>query len=188
MRIERYAPTWHSKVIDLAKEAFGEGYFSKPGEIAGDPDTIMLVSNETDGSLLGLVQGRLLPENALAEYLEHKVSDVPDEVAAADRDGALGVIEIVAVAESQRGTGLGTRLISSMHDALIGHGADKLIVSFKHGPSASRVDGLMKKLGFEPWTRLPSYWQAECDAGEFKCVDRTDHCTCEALLYRKSVY
>ena len=55
-------------------------------------------------------------------------------------------------------------------------------------PSASRVDGLMKKLGFDPWTRLPSYWQTECDAGEFKCVDRTDHCTCEALLYRKSVY
>ena len=114
MQIERYAPTWHRKVVDLAKEAFGEGYFSKPGEIAGDPDTIMLVSTETDDQLLGLVQGRLLPENARADYLEHQVSDVPNEVAAADRDGALGVIEIVAVAKAQRGTGLGTRLISAM--------------------------------------------------------------------------
>ena len=188
MRIERYTPHWHSKLVDLAKDVFGEGYFDRPWEAISEADSVMLVSHETDGSLLGFVQGRLLPLGALDAFLENPEFDIPDDVAAADATGTLGVIHVVAVSNEQRGKGLGTKLLGAIHDALIGRGADKLIVTFKRGPSASQVDGLMKKLGFEQWVRLPTYWREACDRGEFKCVDRRDDCTCEALFYRKSVY
>jgi hypothetical protein len=46
----------------------------------------------------------------------------------------------------------------------------------------------MKRLGFDLWRKLPSYWRDQCNRGEFKCVDRTDRCVCEAMLFRKSVY
>ncbi|MGI9452595.1 MAG: hypothetical protein ACR2QH_18425 [Geminicoccaceae bacterium] len=45
--------------------------------------------------------------------------------------------------------GIGAKLLRAMLDALVGDGADKLIVTFKRGASAANVDKLMSKLGFE---------------------------------------
>lgn len=188
MRIENYTPRWHDEVIELASRVFGEGYFANPWELATEPDSIMLVSQEGNEELLGFAQGRVLPRSTLQAYLDHRVSDIPPEVEAAGAIGALGVIEAVAVSPDHRRQGIARKLLLILHDRLIGHGADKLIVTFKRGPSASQVGGLMRTLGFDEWTRLPSYWQESCDSGAFRCVDRHNGCTCEALLYRKSVY
>ncbi len=188
MRIEKYAPRWHSKVIQLANQVFGEGYFASPWEIATEPGSVMLVAHDAGVTLLGFAQGRVLPRSALRDYLEQRVTDIPPEIEAADAIGALGAIHAVAVAQNQRRQGIGKKLLLALHNGLIGHGADKLIVTFKRGPSAARVDSLMGKLGFDEWMRLPSYWQESCDRGEFNCVDRRDGCTCEAVFYRKSVY
>jgi hypothetical protein len=61
-------------------------------------------------------------------------------------------------------------------------------VTFKRGPRADPVDGIMERLGFRLWTRLPSFWRERCESGEFKCVDRHNGCICEAMLYRKEVF
>jgi len=188
MHIEDYSPRWHSGVIQLADRVFGEGYFTNTWEMAIGPDSVMLVAQESDGSLLGFAQGQLLPRGALRNHLDNQVSDIPEEIAAADAAGALGVIEAVAVSPDHRQKGTGGKLLLVLHNRLIGHGADKLIVTFKRGRSAAQVAGLMKELDFQEWLRLPSYWKDACDSGEFHCVDRRDECNCEALLYRKSVY
>lgn len=188
MRIERYSPRWHDAVIALADRTFGAGYFSRPWEIAQEPGSVMLVCCEGDRELFGFAKGRLLPEGALHEFLEHRVSEVPEDIGEADAKGALGVIQAIAVAPGQRRQGIGTKIVQAMHDALVGQGADKLIVTFKRGASAAKVDGVMRKVGFELWMRLPSYWEPRCDSGEFNCVDRRDNCVCEAVFYRKAVY
>jgi len=188
MRIETYSPRWHSAVIELADKVFGEGYFANPWELSAGPDSIMLVAQEANATLLGFAQGQVLPRRALQAHLDNQVRDIPEEIAQADATGALGVIEAVAVSPDQRRKGTGKALLLVLHDRLIGHGADKLIVTFKRGRSAAQVAGLMRDLEFEEWIRLPSYWKAACDSGEFHCIDRRNGCACEALLYRKSVY
>lgn len=188
MRIELYSPRWRRDVIRLADDVFGEGYFARSRELAERPGSIMLVSQENDETLLGFTQGRLLPQGGLEDHLEERVPDIPPDIAEADRKGVLGVIQAVAVAPPARGQGIASKLLLLLHDRLVGLGADKLFITFKRGQNAARVDGIMERLGFEHWKTLPSYWQGQCDAGDFKCADRGDRCTCEALLYRKAVY
>jgi GNAT superfamily N-acetyltransferase len=187
MDIMGYTPKWQSAVVALADRTFGEGYFARPSEIVNAPGTVMLICCEGD-DLYGFVLGRHLPQNGLADFLRDRLEAIPDDIAAADAAEALGAIETVAVALEQRGQRIGTKLLQAIHDKLVGLGADKLIVTFKRGPTASQVDGIMGKLGFELWTRLPSYWRSQCDAGTFRCLDRHDGCSCEALFYRKAVY
>jgi GNAT superfamily N-acetyltransferase len=188
MYFDLYSPRWHSDTIQLANEIFGEGYFVRPSEIAAEPGSVIVISQEENETLLGFAQGRVLRQGALQDYLERDMADIPPDIADADRKGALGVIQAIAVAPEHRRCGHGTKLIELLHDRLIGLGADKLIVTFKRGPGAAHVDGIMSRLGFETWQRLPSYWQARCDASEFQCIDRRSGCTCEALLYRKAIY
>lgn len=188
MHIEDYSPRWHSAVIQLADRVFGEGYFTNTWETAIGPDSIMLVAQESDDTLLGFAQGQVLPRSRLRRHLDNQVSDIPNEIAAADAAGALGVIEAVAVSPDHRRQGTGGKLLLVLHNALIGRGADKLIVTFKRGRSAAQVTSLMRELDFEEWLRLPSYWKGACDSGAFHCVDRGDECRCEALLYSKSVF
>ena len=185
MWIETYTPKWQASVVELGDRVFGQGYFSRPSEVAAEARALILLSLEED-MLCGFVQGRVLPKKELADFLKYRLDPLPDDIAAADAKGVLGVIHAVAVAPEKRAQGVGTKLLHTMHDALVGMGADKLIVTFKRGPSATQVDGIMTKQGFEVWTRLPSYWQARCDAGEFRCVDRSERCSCEAVFYRKA--
>lgn len=187
MWIERYDPRWHSEVIQLANVVFGEGYFSEPWLQTRQPDSIMFIAYDDTG-VYGFAHGRILTKDGLAAYLGPDVTDFPADIRDADAAGNLAVIEVVAVDPGHRREGLGHSLLQATHDALVGAGADKLLVSFKRGPRASSVDGLMKRLGFDLWRKLPSYWRDQCNRGEFKCVDRTDHCVCEAMLFRKSVY
>lgn len=188
MWIERYEPRWHSQVIDLGNAVFGDGYFSEPWLRAQQLDSIMFVAHDDDTAVFGFAHGRVLPEGSLGEYLGPDVADIPAEIREADTAGNLGVIDVVAVAGNHRRQGVGLALLRATHDALIGAGADKLLVTFKRGPMAVRVDGIMHSLGFDLWKKLPSYWRDKCNRGEFKCVDRHDRCVCEAMLFRKSVY
>lgn len=187
MNIEKYTPRWHSEVIRLADGIFGEGYFDRPGDIATQPGSVMLVSQE-DEKLIGFAQGQVLPRDGLREYVDRRVTELPAEIAEADASGVLGAIQAVAVDPDYRRRGIARKLLGVLHDSLVGLGADKLIITFRRGPSASSVAGLMASLGFEPWLRLPTYWQSRCDSGAFKCIDRHDRCTCEAEFYRKKVF
>ncbi len=188
MRIERYTPRWHDQVIELADRVFGEGYFRRPSALAQEPGSLILIATESDSELYGFAQGRHLPEGRLSAFLDDVDLEIPDDIQKADAAGSLGIIQTVAVSEEQRRRGLGTKLLLAMHDTLVGEGADKLTVTFKRGPSAEKVGTVMQKLDFSFWQSVPAYWRARCDRGEFKCIDRDDHCGCEALLYRKSVY
>lgn len=188
MWIERYEPRWHSQVIDLGNAVFGEGYFSEPWFRAQKLDSIMFVAHDDDATVFGFAHGRVLPKDSLGVYLGPDVADIPAEIREADAAGNLGAIDVVAVAADHRRQGVGLALLHATHDALIGAGADKLLVTFKRGPMAVRVDGIMHSLGFDLWRKLPSYWREKCDRGEFKCVDRRDRCVCEAMLFRKSIY
>ena len=188
MHIEEYSPHWQEKVCALADRVFGAGYFANPTQIAQDPDTCLFVSVSSDEEVVGFVYGRVLPKDALAEFLEHRVPDLPQDLKEADDEGVLGVIQTVAVAPDQRGKGVGTNLLRVVHDAIVGRGADKLIVTFKRGPVEAAVDNLMTGLGFETWVKLPTYFKERCEQGSFDCIHRKDGCTCEAILYRKKVY
>ncbi len=188
MAIELYTPHWHDEVSRLASEVFGQGFFGMPSRIAKEPDSLIVVSQERNKELIGFVQGQLWPRGALSELLTSRLVEIPPELANADENGALGVIQAVAVASEHRRRGIATTLLRVLHDRLVGFGADKLIIMFKRGPSASPVDSVMSKLGFEPWTSIPTYWRERCDEGELLCTDRRDGCACEALLYRKAVY
>ena len=90
MNIDQYSPRWHSDVIRLSNEVFGEGYFVRPSEIAAEPGSVMLISQENNETLLGFAQGRILPQDGLQNYLEQRVADIPPDIADADRMGALG--------------------------------------------------------------------------------------------------
>lgn len=187
MQVELYTPYWHSAVLRLTGEVFGERYFANPGQLVSKPDSVMLVGVEDNEEVVGFAQGQLLPKGGLRDHLEQRIGDLPQEIDQADAEGALGVIEVIAVAPAHRRKGIAQRLLEILHDKLIGLGADKLIITFKRGPSASDVDGLMARLGFAPWTRLPTYWKDRCESGEFKCVDWDGSCKCEASLYHKTV-
>ncbi len=188
MHFDLYSPRWHSDAIRLANDVFGDGYFVRPSEIAAEPGSVILIGQENNEMLLCFAQGQVLPQGGLQDHLEGHMADISPDIADADRKGALGVIQAIAVAPECRRRGYGTKLVALLHDRLIGMGADKLIITFKRGPRAPHVDGMMTKLGFEIWQRLPSYWQERCDAGDFRCIDRQNSCTCEALLYRKTIY
>ncbi|MCG8545718.1 MAG: GNAT family N-acetyltransferase [Alphaproteobacteria bacterium] len=188
MWIERYEPRWHSHVIELANTVFGDGYFSEPWHQTQQADTFMFVAREDDPEVVGLALGRILPKQSLRAYLGPQVTEISPDIVDADKAGVLGVIEEVAVAQNHRRLGIGYDLMRATHDALIGAGADKLLVTFKRGPGATAVDNLMGTLGFDLWQKLPSYWRDACNRGDFKCVDRQDQCVCEAMLFRKVVF
>lgn len=186
--IEIFSPRWQDDVVRLADEILGSGFVARPSELAKDPNTLFLVSREKDQTLVGFALGQLWPSGELGKLLEPLKIELPADLAEADEAGTLGVIEGVAVAPDHRKRGVATSLLHVLHDRLVGLGADKLIVIFKRGPSASSVDNVMAKIAFEPWTSIPAYWRERCDAGEFACVDRRDGCGCVALIYRKAVY
>ena len=149
MKFDLYSPRWHSDVIALADEVFGAGYFSRPTELAAESGSVIIIGQENDEELLCFARGRVLPENGLKDHLEGFVPEISPEIADADRTGALGVIQAIAVAPKSRRQGYGSKLVALLHDRLIGMGADKLIVTFKRGPNVPHVDGMMGKLGFE---------------------------------------
>jgi GNAT superfamily N-acetyltransferase len=187
MMMEQYTPHWHRAVLQLMTEVSGEHHFVDLGQLAKQSNVIMLLSCENDTDLAGFTQGRLLPLGGLREHLEHRIGDISSEIEEADQAGALGVIETIAVAPEYRRRRIAQNLLEALHDKLVGIGADKLIITFKRGPSATNVDNLMTRLGFAPWTRLPSYWKDRCDKREFVCVDWDGSCKCEAALYSKKV-
>lgn len=187
MWIERYQPRWHSQLIELGNEVFGEGYFSEPWVRLQQRDSLMFVAIDDD-DILGFAHGEILPRQGLDAYLGSVIEEMPSDIAEADAAGNLGVIDVVAVSAGHRRKGVGFSLLQATHDALVGAGADKLLVTFKRGPGSTAVEGLMTSLGFDLWQKLPSYWRDACNRGDFKCVDRTDTCVCEAMMFRKSVY
>ncbi len=188
MPFDLYSSRWLSHVTALADDVFGEGYFSGLSERVADESSVLIIGHEGEDELICFALGSILPADGLRDHLEGHLPDLPGDIMEADQDGALGVIEAVAVAPGHRRGGYGTKLIGLMHDRLVGMGADKLVISFKRSPNVPHVDGMMGKLGFEVWQRLPSFWRERCDAGEFRCADRGDRCTCEALLYRKTIF
>lgn len=188
MHFEDYSPRWQDKVSALSDRVFGNGYFARPSEIAQEPGSCLYVCISSDEEVIGLVYGRVLPQHGLEEFLEHRVEDIPEDLKAADASGALGVIQSVAVAPEHQGKGIGTKLLRAVHDGIVGQGADKLIVTFKRGPVDANVDGMMKALGFERWTKLPTYFKERCEQGAFACMHRRNGCSCEAIFYRKAVY
>lgn len=192
MWIERYEPRWHRQVVQLANSVFGEGHFSNPWERLQQPDSLMFVACDDDDNekVLGFSHGAILPEKSLGKFLGPAVTDFPDDIVEADEAGNLAVIDVVAVSGEARRQGVGYALLQATQNALIGAGADKLVVSFKRGPDSSSVYGLMKSLDYVLWQKLPSYWRDACNRGDFKCVERKgqDKCVCEAMLFRKSVY
>jgi GNAT superfamily N-acetyltransferase len=189
MWIGRYEPRWHRQVVQLAGKVFGEGHLSSPWEKLQQPDSLMFVAlDDDDDTVLGFAHGAILPKDTLRAFLGPAVGDFPEDIAQADAEGNLAVIDTVAVSAEARRKGIGYSLLQATQNALIGAGADKLVISFKRGPASTSVDGLMKSLDYDLWEKLPSYWRDECNRGDFKCVERTDQCVCEAMLFRKSVY
>lgn len=191
MWIARYEPRWHREVVQLANSVFGEGHLASPWEKLQQPDTLLFVAvDDDDETVLGYSHGAILAPNTLREYLGPAVGDFPKDIADADAKGNLAVIDTVAVAADARRKGVGYTLLQSIQNALIGAGADKLIISFKRGPGSTSVEGLMHSLDYDLWEKLPSYWRDACNRGDFKCVERKDNeqCVCEAMLFRKSVY
>jgi GNAT superfamily N-acetyltransferase len=186
--IEIFSPRWQDDVVRLADEILGEGFLATPSEVAREPNALFLVNREKDETLAGFAFGQLWPSGELGQLLEPLGIEIPADLVEADEAGTLGVIQGVAVAPGHRKRGIATSLLHVLHDRLVGLGADKLIVIFKRGPSASPVDNVMAKIAFEPWISIPAYWRERCDAGEFGCVDRRDGCGCVALIYRKAVY
>ncbi len=188
MRIEEYSPRWQAKVGALADRVLGTGFFESPSQIQRDPESCVFVAIDKEDEVTGFVRGRVLPKGGLQDFLEQRLSDIPEDLDKANAEGALGVIQTVVVAPEHQGKGLGTKLLQIVHDTVIGRGADKLIVTFKRGPRAPQVDRLMEKLGFAFWLKLETYWKRRCDLGEFACLDRGEACTCEAVFYRKRVF
>ena len=188
MRFQAYTPEWQENVVALADRVFGEGYFAEPSEIARSPGICMSLCVGDDGELAGFARGRVLPEGGLGDFLEHRLEELPEDLMEADSAGVIGTILTVAVAPEHQGKGVGTKLVSIVHDQLVGHGGDKLIATFRRGPGARNVDAMMERLGFQFWARLETYQRERCDGGEFTCVHRTNRCGCEALFYRKVVY
>jgi ribosomal protein S18 acetylase RimI-like enzyme len=187
VRIQEYRSSQQEAVMALTDRIFGEGFFEGPGDAWRDPDTLALVATEGD-DVVGFTSGRLLPEHGLRDFLDGQITDIPADISEADAKGNLGVIETVAVSPEHRGSGIGTKLLRVLHDHIVGYGADKLIITFRRGPSSSKVKELMERLGYEFWTSMESYWHERCDRGEFKCVDRTDACNCRAEIYLNKVY
>jgi len=126
----------------LTDRIFGEGFFEGPGDTWRDPDTLALVATEGD-DVVGFTSGRLLPEHGLRDFLDGQITDIPTDIAEADAKGNLGVIETVAVSPEHSGSGIGTKLLRVLHDHIVGYGADKLIITFRRGPSSSKVKELM---------------------------------------------
>ena len=148
----------------------------------------MVVCIEDEDEVIGFAHGSVLPKDGLGDFLEHRLSTIPDDLTIADVQGVLGVIQTVAVAPEHRGQHIGTKLLTIAHDKVVGLGGDKLVATFKRGPDSSDIEGIMQRLGFEFWTRLESYWRKRCDRGEFRCAHRTERCNCQALFFRKVVY
>lgn len=188
MRIAEYGAENRDELVALADSVLGEGFFRNPAEVGRSSNTCVLVALDNDNRLVGFIRGRLLGADGLPEFLENRVPEVPEDIAQADAEGTLGVIETVVVNPECRRRGVGTKLLLVIHDTIIGMGADKLIATFKRGPREGYVDTLMEKLDFQYWTRLPSYWQARCERGDFVCAGRDAKCNCEAVLYRKKVF
>ncbi len=188
MRFHAYSPEWQDHVVDLADRVFGEGYFAHPAKIASDPNDCMSLCVAGDSELAGFARGRLLPQHGLGDFLQQRVAELPSDLVDADAAGVVGTILTVTVAPEHRGKGVATKLLTIVHDRLVGLGGDKLIATFKRGLRDRTVDGLMGRLGFEFWARLPTYQKDRCERGEFKCHNRVNGCTCEALFYRKVVY
>jgi GNAT superfamily N-acetyltransferase len=188
MRFAEYGADNRDDLIALADAVLGKGFFGNPSKVGRSSNSCVLVALDKDDTLVGFIRGRLLGADGLQSFLENRLPEIPEDIAEANAEGTLGVIETVVVDPGHQRQGIGTKLLMVIHDTIIGLGADKLIVTFKRGPREGYVDKLMEKLDFQYWTRLPTYWQERCERGEFICAGRDEKCNCEAVLYRKKVF
>lgn len=188
MRIAEYGEENREDLIALADAVLGKEFFRNPSQVGRSSNSCVFVALDKDDALVGFIRGRLLAADGLRDFMENRLLEVPEDIADADKDGTLGVIETVVVDPSRQRQGIGTKLLLVIHDTIIGLGADKLIVTFKRGPREGHVDQLMGKLDFQYWTKLPTYWKERCERGEFVCAGRDVRCNCEAVLYRKKVF
>ncbi len=188
VRIEEYTARRQADVTALADRVLGKGFFSNPAQTLGAPLAQVFVGLTKRDETVGFATARLLPPGGLRDFIENRLELIPEDLETADAAGALGAIETVVVAPEHRGRGVGTKLLRVVHDAVVGHGGDKLIVTFKRGPGDSPVDAMMARLGFAPWVKFASYWAERCEQGDFVCVHRKTRCSCEAIFYRKAIY
>jgi GNAT superfamily N-acetyltransferase len=188
MHFEDYTPLFQEQVLALADRISGKGYFPNPSEIARGPNAYMVLCVSDDDELIGFAHGTVLDKNTLSDFLENRITDIPEPLRKADKEGTIGVIQTVGVLPEYRGAKIGSKLLAIVHDKLVGLGGDKLIATFKRGPGSTKIEGVMKRLGFKFWTRADSYWRDACDRGAFLCEQRTTQCNCQALFFQKAVF
>jgi ribosomal protein S18 acetylase RimI-like enzyme len=95
----------------------------------------------------------------------------------------IGVIRTVAVADSRRGRGVGTRLAKAAIDRLRKLGATAIVTVGWADSNGCHIAGLVKALGFEELATLENYWKKDSTSKQYDCPTCGNPCKCQAKLF-----
>lgn len=174
-------------ISNLIDTAFGCGGYGRDvfEQIAATRAPVIIVTWEGDLPVAFGFAFMALPDS-LKSLLQDLPSDLSVELSHANTVGKIGVLKTVCTSPLHQGKGLGTRMIAAMSDTLTQRGAQELIVPCWELNDTINLARALTRNAFVAFTRTPLYWRSECDSGHFKCIGRTDRCTCHSVFYGKT--
>ena len=170
-------------ILHTSGNAFGYGY-TEPDQAVND-DTHYAIVARVDGEFAGFCFGHVLEADSLQDLIKMDPGIVPDDIRVADKTGRLGLLKTLAIRRKFKGHGIGTRLLEEAEKCLVQRQAMCIVVpAWKVGEEIP-IGNLLKRADYAEWLTNESYWKAECNAGEFRCVARDGTCQCAVSFFRK---
>ena len=166
--------------------ALGQRYVTREDVAAyvkGAPDKHAFVTfNGTD--VVGVELSEVLGVEQVAKYDQELRTNGVRQRLAYHR---LGFIKSVAVDQSARGQGVGSRLIAQALRRLQQERCTAVLtISWESGTGDASL-GMFEALGFATLARIPEYWKTESTEEDYDCPRCGHPCTCAAIFMLKTL-
>jgi hypothetical protein len=111
-----------------------------------------------------------------------------------DRDMVLecsriGIIDSVAILDSMKGRGAGTRMCQVCYDDLVGMGCEMVCaMAWKSYTGRTNIAGILSGLGLEEHVSIQGYWNTQVDSPEgHHCPECGAPCRCYGVFWTRRV-
>jgi len=190
-------------VLNLSQQNFGQTYFEasvqprlqKPKGHGRMPKSHVLVAESKRDPALGFETKfhgfcacYMLPASALANFLgKPDLKGISDSLQQADRNGTVGVVQTICVAEGLRRRGIGRDLLRKAEQYLSCYNPTVVMAPAWRVKDKVNAEELLSSSNFKESHQFPDFWKGQCEANSFVCPKKPagGACGCSMSLFVK---